>query len=176
MKKKIFMIMLGVLLLNIFSGVLVDRCSAKEDYIISMDEPTYEFIKSKEVGVITWAYFSITVVLHNSGTEPSPEMTVDIKDEYQTPERLNDTLGPGESKVFFFDEVELPGVEGKNEYKAYISYYPTDELIRNNDNQDAKIFTLKIPGLDDSSSTPGFEIVFLILAIISYIFIMRFKK
>jgi hypothetical protein len=163
--------------LGAFSTVFIDVCSAEEDYIISMDEPTYEFIQSKELGGRTYAYFSITVVLHNSGTEPSPEMTVEIEDEYQLPERLNDTLGPGESKTFVFDEIELPPVEDKNEYKAYISYYPTDELIRNSYNQHEEVLTLEIPEQEgDGGFTPGFEIVLLVLAIISYVFIMRFKK
>jgi len=176
MKKMIFIMMLGVLFLSIFSGVLVDKCSAEELYILSMEDPTYEFISSVEKGGRIYGRFNITVVLHNSGTDDTPLMVVELTDDDGIPIRRNGKVGPGEFLSFVFNNVDFRPVEDKNEYNAYISYSPDDPYLGNNENQGETTLVLKISGVDDSSSTPGFEIVFLLVIIISYVVFKKYRK
>ena len=160
MEKMILIIMLGVLFISIFSGVLVDKCSAEEPYILSMDDPTYEFVSSLEVGGRIYVTFNINVILHNSGAVVTPIIIVKILDDDEIPMYRNGTISPGDSTSFLFNDVIFRPVEGKNEYNAYISYYP-DVTDAANENQGETTLILKISDLKDGSSTPGFEIVFL---------------
>ena len=153
MKKIIFIMVLGALFIGNISGILVDRCVATEEYIISMDEPTYEFVSSMEKGERIYSTFNINVILHNSGTAITPKIVVELTDDDEIPMYRNGTIDPGDSKSFVFNNVVFRPVEGKNEYNAYISYYPEDNYLQDDENQGETTLILKLPGDDEDDSS-----------------------
>ncbi len=172
MRSNVFLLMLaGILFIGLFSGNIIEMCTAEDEhYKISMDVSS-EFVKATESGGKTWTFFNITVALYNSGNVKSDDITVKLQDEDANYTRKGSVM-PGENKTFVFVEHPLLGL---GEHKIDISYYPTDLTVKtNNDNSGSTTFTVGYDNDDDGTSTPGFEFIFIILAV-AFVLLIRKK-
>ncbi len=172
MKFKISFMSFLIMLLFIFSCLLFNITAAEDDYYeIQMVEKDYDIVGIREINDRKVVYFNISITLHNLGNLVSDDITVRIEDEDGWYIR-NDTLKPHDSKKFIFNNHPLLG---SGEHRINISYYPTDKnivLTEYNHGEDI----LMLLSEDKNNSTPGFGACFLIIVILSYIFIYKNKK
>lgn len=141
---------------------------------VSIDgEPTYRLIKdiiknNETIGKI----YEINVTLVNSGFSGSDELTVNLTDEEHFSLSKKIILNPGETKVVSFTWSTLLI---KNQ-QIIISFYPSNpDIDWNQYNSGSKAFTLYITDEKDikATSTPGFEIVLVIIAVFIIIFLLE---
>ena len=155
----------------IFSAILflslTVNCFAEEDtYNISIkDEPTYKLTNTiLRDGRILGKSYKIDVVFTNSGAFKSDEIEVNLTDQEGFTLSQRTFFNPGETKTITFN---WSTINIKNQ-ELQINFYPSNQdIIRNNLNSGRKSLTIKVdvssvPG----ASTPGFEIVLLIAAIL----------
>ena len=169
---------IGILFLGVIFGFFIDMCNAEDEYVLSIEEPSYALVETLEKGGRIYATFDITIALYNSGTIKSNNITVEIKDRMDIIVKNKNTVPPKEYKSFIFKNVEFPPDENSNKYTVYITYNPTDPFtIRNNKNAGEYELILSLPGdEDENSSTPGFEIVIFITVVFLYALIDKYKK
>lgn len=172
MKSKIFLLMLiSILFFGVFSGVLTEICNAEgRDYNISIEDTTYEVIKIDDSKATVVVYYKISIVLHNSGNKISDDITLEMNDAFGVYLR-NGTILPGGSREFVFDDWPLMGL---GEHLIDISFYPTDlNIPREEYNSGSTSLVLSADSKGDDKSTPGFEIILVITAIIVITFLGR---
>jgi len=161
-----------IMLLFMLSCLLFNITVAEDDYYeIQMVEKDYDIIRIRDINDRKVVYFNISITLLNLGNLVSDDITVRIEDEDGWYIR-NDTLQPHESKKFIFDNHPLLD---SGEHRINISYYPTDKnivLTEYNHGEDI----IMLLSEDKNNFTPGFEAYFLIVTIISYIIISKYKK
>ncbi len=161
-----------IMLLFMLSCLLFNITIAEDDYYeIQMVEKDYDIIRIRDINDRKVVYFNISITLLNLGNLVSDDITVRIEDEDGWYIR-NDTLQPHESKKFIFDNHPFLG---SDEHRINISYYPTDKnivLTEYNHGEDILLLLSE----DKNNFTPGFEAYFLIVTIISYIIISKYKK
>ena len=172
MKFKISFMSFLIMLLFILSCLLFDITAAEVDYYeIQIVENDYDIVGIREINDRKVVYFNISITLHNLGNLVSDDITVRIEDEDGWYVR-NGTLQPHESKKFIFDNHPLLG---SGEHRINISYYPTNNNVVLTDLNHGEDI-LMLSSEDKNNFTPGFDICFLIIAILSYIFIYKYKK
>jgi len=194
MKLKFFVIILvSVLFFCTFSNMLIKTGSAESNNDgVSIENMSYEVLKSEKFGQYTFVYYKITITLQNSGSQISDNMTVviiddDVTDDYpgtktRVPHPVADppiNIPPGESKDFVFGEKTEWMVVGTGKHVLNVYVYP-------NNNESAvplsiKTFTVSsngdTGGVPATSNTPGFELIFAICAIfIIFLFTKKRKK
>ena len=163
---------MSVLYLGVFFGILTDNCSAEDDHAeISIIGKTYDLLETVGSGAQTAYRYKITITLYNSGDIISEDTTVRITDEYGIPTMYNDTILPQTSIPFVFDDWWVVGL---GEQTVNIRYYPTNESINPTSyNSGVDTIVLNPDGEGDGESTPGFEIILLIIAIAAIVFCKR---
>lgn len=171
--KALLVLIISILCLGFFSGLLSGISVAENGhYELSIVEKNYKIYKTDELAGDTWVYFNISITLHNSGAIESDNITVTIEDEDGIILRRNGTILPGKNKTFRFEDHPLKGMK---EHQINISYYPTLANVPvTNYNYGDDVLILLPQGGDDS--TPGFEIIFIIMALVVYALSKRCKK
>ena len=165
----VFFICLFIIIINNESYV-----NAAEAEVFIDGEPAYKLIKdiiknNKIIGKI----FEINVTIVNSGLGVSDELIVNLTDEEHFSLSREIILNPGETKVVSFTWSTLLI---KNQ-QILVSFYPSNpDIDWNQYNSGSKSFILYISNEKDinTTNTPGFEIVFVIIAML--IFILLLKK
>ena len=129
-------------------------------------EPTYRLtnsvIKNNEVLGKT---YEINITLRNGGDSRSDELTINLADEEGFSLNKTAVLQPDETKVISFT---WSTITIKNQV-LLISFYPSNlDTDPNEYNSGSKTFTIHVTDEADlpAASTPGFEIIFVITAII----------
>jgi hypothetical protein len=163
--------------LIIFSNILfclkTNECKAEENpYILSIEgDPTYQLTKTFEKnGKILGKSFKIDIILCNAGNSKSDEIEINLTDQEGILLSQRTFLEAGETKTITFNWSTI-NIINQN---LRVSYYPSDlDTIWNKFNSGHKTFKIKV--VDDSmtgTSTPGFEIILMLIAIccISYLF------
>lgn len=175
MKSKVLLtIFISIFCLGFFSGFLVNISSAEDKYYeISIIEKNYEISSIKDIKGRTFVFFNISITLKNSGNMISDDITLEIVGEDEMPLYKNYTIPAEGYKEFTFDEFYLQGL---GEHQVNLSYYPTNIDNWNDYNHGKDVLILQSGGNGDDSSTPGFEAIFLIMTIVVYVFLTRYKK
>ena len=148
---------------------------------VSITDVTVELIEVRSpVGRPVIRLYNITAVLHNSGDTKSTNITV-IFNELQSNVTWNLTfqpesysLQPNEEKTFIFSNWPTP-LSG--EIPLNISFKPTSpkELLTTQ-NSGHYNYILQIGDGKSTTSTPGFELFIVIIAIVSILFANKIKN
>jgi hypothetical protein len=164
----------------IFLGImfysLSENCNAEENpaNISIIGEPTYKLKNTFEKnGRILGKTFQIDIIFSNTGDLKSDEIEVNLTDEegYVLSQRTYFELGETKTISFTWSTINI-----RNQILK-VSFYPSDlDTLWNKYNSGYKIFTIKVNENNiPATSTPGFEILLTIIAIISFTYLMKKK-
>ncbi|UCF12584.1 MAG: hypothetical protein JSW06_11225 [Thermoplasmatales archaeon] len=179
MKLKILQpISIGILLLGFFSIILFEECDAgDENHEISIENKSYEVVKTEKLGTQTVTYFKISIILHNSDNIISEDITVTIWDEndgHQT--HRNGTIPPGKSLPFVFGESNDWMVVGLGEHNVNIIFSHTNESRKTQYNSGSSTLVIRTNDAISDNSSPGFEIILVVISIVALMFFKRKNK
>jgi hypothetical protein len=179
MKSKIFRsLSIGILLLCFFPVILFEGCDAEDiNQEISIVDKSYEVVKTEKIGTQTVVYFKINITLYNSGNITSEDITVSIWDEndgLQT--HRNGTIPPGKSLPFVFGENNDWMVVGLGEHNVNIIFSPTNESRKTQYNSGSSTLIISTDDTINDNSSPGFEIILIVISIVSLMFFKRKNK
>ena len=162
-------LLLGIFILitsNFLSIITLNTCKADDQvgvYIVG--EPTYQLKNSiiKNNRIIGQTY-QINVTLYNNGYTRTVEFIVNLTEKYSSLKK-NISLEPGETKVVSFT---WSTINIKNQ-RLIIYFYPSDlDVIRTKYNSGSKSLTIKIENDKElpATSTPGFEVILVVIVIL----------
>ena len=179
-KRTLFLVMLCVSLS--FIMVLGSVCTAQHA-TVSIKNISVQLVETREpIGTRVIHVYNIIAVLHNSGDVKSDEITVYFYDpefnKTTTPPMklspLNTSLNPDENKTFILANWPTP-LSG--DIPINISFGPSSpNVIKTEDNSGYYVYTLSVNGEKKTTSTPGFEIAFILVAIMVLVMGRRIKK
>ena len=179
-KRTLFLIMLCVSLS--FIMVLGPVCTAQHATVL-IKNVSVQLVETREpIGNRVIRVYNIIAVLHNSGDDKSDEITVNFYDpEFNktttSPLKLtpfNASLNPDENKTFILQNWPTP-LSG--DIPINISFGPSSpNILVTPENSGYYIYTLSINGEKKTTSTPGFEIAFILVAIMVLVMGRRIKK
>ena len=138
-----------------------------------LGEPTYKLNNTLEKnGMILGKTYQIDIILSNTGDIKSDEIEVNLTDEEGFSLSRRTYLEAGETKTISFTWSTI-NIRNQN---LRANFYPSNlGTIWNKYNSGSKIFTIKVAGDGVSgTSTQGFELVYLIVALIGILIL--FKK
>ncbi len=181
--KKLFVHIVLFLSLNLVL-LLGPICEAQQT-AISIESATAQLIQTRPpVGNKIIYEYRITTILRNSGDRASPNIDVKFREpEPGTNSSLifqprNCSLQPGEEKTFVFTNwpTTLTG-----DIPLNISFTPTspDVLLSSivaSNNSNYYIYTLHNGDTNPKTSTPGFEVLIVLLAVLSLVISKKLKK
>jgi len=170
--KGILTAVMGLLCFGFLICSLVDTVASQDNYFeVSISDKNYEITKIDDIHNII--KYNISVTLRNNGTIESDDITVRIMDEDGNYTR-NDTIMPGVSKTFLFNNHPLLGL---TDHTISIFFYPTDKFAQLNEyNHGEDTLILKYVTTNGDGNTPGFESVFLFILVVLYVTIKKYKK
>lgn len=159
-----FFILFFCLFISFFS-----TCNASDqDYIISLEDTSWKLVKTTEKAGQTFTYYDIVVILYNSGSVESDNITVQLQDDMGN-YSIEEIIGPGEYKTYTFNEHPLLGT-GKQ--TLTINFFPSIFEKRNQYNTGSSYITVQgNSGKQDAKGMPGFEF-YLFLSVIGLLLII----
>jgi len=177
-KRTLFLIMLFVSLS--FIMLLGPVCTAQHA-TISIKNVNVQLIETRPpVGETTIREYKIIVMLHNTGDTQSVNITVKFKEPQPgiganfTMQPESYSLMPNETKTFVFENWPTP-LSG--DIPINISFGPSSpNIIKTEENSGSYIYTLSINGDKKTTSTPGFEIACVLVAILVLVIGRRIKN
>jgi hypothetical protein len=177
-QKRLFLLMLMLFCLS-FSSLFSAVCSAQETGV-TITNVSAQLLQTRTIGTRVIRYYSIIVVLHNSDSTASTEISVKFHDpEYNAtypPYNLlptNYSLMPGESKTFNFSQWPTPLT---GDVPINVSFSPSSLSVpAKKSNSGYYVYSLHIGTSETKKSTPGFEAAFLVVAFIVVIAIRKIK-
>jgi len=132
------------------------------------------------VGTTTIREYRITAIVHNTGDTNSVNITVRLKDPQPGLnaslifQPADYSLKPNEEKTFVFENwpTSLSG-----DIPLNISFQPSSpNVLVTPFNSDSYIYTLRIGNGTTKPSTPGFEVLIVLLAILALLFTKQIRK
>jgi len=146
---------------------------ANQPGILIEGEPAIRLIKDiKQNNEIVGKIYEISVTLVNTGIDITDELTVNLTDEEHFSLSKKIMLNYSETKTVSFNWSTLL----IKDQQIIISFYPTDQdTDLNQYNSGSKTFTIHMTDVQGirSTSTPGFEAVLIITAILIVVFLMK---
>jgi hypothetical protein len=139
---------------------------------IDTDHTSYELVSTEKIGQQTIAYYKISITLQNTGDVRSNDITLNVVDDGGFPFLENYTFNPGESKTFIMNNWPLEGLGAHN---LTINFFPTNESRMNPHNHGTMTYVVSGNSPSDGSSTPGFELIVVLVAVLLAIFLYRKK-
>ena len=169
-------IIIAFVFISLFSGLLIENCCAEEQRaeISIVGEPTYTLtsrvIKNNRVLGRT---FLVGVTIHNAGNIKSEELVVNLSDEEGFSLANYTYLDPGETKTISFTWSTMIN----RDQRITISYFPANlDTPWNKYNSGSKTVMIKIEDGLPATSTPGFEFLLVIIAVILIAFLLKKKR
>jgi len=155
-------------------------CSANQAGI-SIKDIAVQLVQTRPpIGTTIIREYRITAILYNTGDTNSVNITVKLKDPQPG---LNATLifqpegyslKPNEEKTFVFENwpTSLSGDVPLN-----ISFRPTSpNVLETSYNSNFSVYTLQIGDSKTTTSTPGFEVLVVLIAILAFLVTKQIKK
>jgi hypothetical protein len=173
--KKFLNLLAIFMLLGFLSVIFTESCYARNNYELSIEgEPTYELEDTIRIGDrIVGQTYIIHIPIHNSGSHRSEKITVNISDEEGFDLFQEVYINPGVTRDVTFNWSTM--LLRNQIIKVY--YYPSDTGKTSKLNSGSTSFTIKISGFDiPATSTPGFETIGILFAIIICILIVNKKN
>lgn len=181
MKKYTIIGLIVILLYLSVSSLFMIVTSAPQSQV-SITNVNAILLESRTVGNREIRTYKIIALLHNSGSTPSERFSVKFRDpEFNatiTPPIIlspsNISLQPGESKMFNLSEWPTPLT---GDVVLNISFSPTSVNVPVNQyNSGYYLYTLHIGPSGKKTSTPGFEVAVLLIAIAVFVFLKKRNK
>jgi hypothetical protein len=177
-KRTLFLVMLFVSLS--FIMLLGPVCTAQHA-TVSIKNVNVQLIETRPpVGGTTIREYKISVILLNSGDIQSVNITVKFKEPQPgiggnlTMQPASYSLMPNETKTFVFENWPTP-LSG--DIPINISFGPSSpNVLVTQENSGYYVYTLSINGDKKTTSTPGFEIACILVAIMVLVMGRRIKK
>ena len=177
-KRTLFLIMIFVSLS--FIMLLSPVCTAQHA-TITIKNVNVQLIETRPpVGGTTIREYKIIAILYNSGDTQSVNISVKFKEPQSgiggnlTMQPESYSLMPNETKTFVFENWPTP-LSG--DIPINISFGPSSpNVIKTEDNLGYYVYTLSINGDKKTTSTPGFEIACILVAIMVLVMGRRIKK
>lgn len=180
--KRLLWFVVGILCVCLFINFEPVSC-AQQGSSLSIKTVSVQLVETREpVGNRTIHVYNIMAVLHNSGTVKSDQITVYFYDpEYNktttpplklTPSNLS--LNANEDETFVLQNwpTTLTG-----EVPINISFQPTDpNVVLNQYNSGSYVYILSIGNTKKSTSTPGFEVAFVLVALLILLLMKQGRK
>jgi hypothetical protein len=178
--KKLLWLIIGILCAYLFVNFEPVSCAQQESSLF-IKTVSAQLVETREpVGNRTIHVYNIMAVIHNSGTVKSDQITVYFYDpEYNKsttpPLKLapsNLSLNPNEDETFVLQNwpTTLTG-----EIPINISFRPSDpNVVLNQYNSGSYVYMLSIGNTKKSTSTPGFEIAIVLVALL--LFLLRKQR
>lgn len=167
-----------VLLFTTTSILFVENAGARENGsdLDIVGEPEYELINkiTRDGNVIGWSY-KINVKIKNNGDRQSEETVVRLTDEDDVSLSKTLKIDAGETENILFNWSAISNKDQNIE----ISFFPSNkDKAHTNYNSGSTTFTIIIGDSDGvaGTSTPGFELILTVLAVIIVIFYSNKKK
>ncbi len=171
-----------ILLIIGFSFIMLlgPICNAQHA-TVSIENVNVKLIETRPpVGGTTIREYKIIAILYNSGDTQSVNITVKFKepqpgiDGNLTMQPASYSLMPNETKTFVFENWPTP-LSG--DIPINISFGPSSPTdIKTEDNSGYYVYTLSVNGEKKTTSTPGFEIACILVAIVVLVMGRRIKK
>jgi hypothetical protein len=164
----------------IFVLFLNSVCNAQQTGIV-IEDVSVQLVETRPpVGETIIREYKITALLRNTGDIESTNITVKLKEPQpginaslaMQPESY--PLKPNEEKTFVFENwpTSLSG-----DVLLNISFRPTSpNVLETSENSGFYVYTLHIGNSNTTTSTPGFEVLIVLLAILSLLLIKQIKK
>jgi uncharacterized protein YxeA len=180
MKLKTIVIYL-LLFVNLSLFLFLNPLCTAQQANISIKDVTVQLTQTRPpVGTTTIREYRITAIVHNTGDTNSVNITVKLKDPQPglnaslifQPEDYS--LKPNEEKTFVFENwpTSLSG-----DIPLNISFQPSSpNVLVTQYNSDSFIYTLRIGNDTAKPSTPGFEVMIVLIAILALLFIKQKRK
>lgn len=177
--KPILIYVLLVVNLSIFL-LLSSFCTAQHADV-SIKDVTVQLTQTRPpIGTTTIREYTITAILQNTGDSESVNITVKLKDPQPGLNATlifqpkNSSLKPDEEKTFVFENwpTSLSGDIALN-----ISFQPSSpDVLLTEFNSGYYISTLHIGDGIKTTSTPGFEVLVVLIAILAFLYIKQMRK
>ena len=177
-KRTLFLIMLFASLSLIM--LLGPICTAQHA-TVTIRNVNVQLIETRPpVGGTTIREYKIIAILYNSGDIQSENISVKFKEPQSgvggnlTMQPAGYSLMPNETKTFVFENWPTP-LSG--DIPINISFSPaSSDILVTDENSGYYVYTLSINGNKKTTSTPGFEIAFVLVAIVILVMSRRIKK
>jgi hypothetical protein len=177
-KRTLFLILLIIGLS--FIMLLGPVCTARQA-TVTIRNVNVQLIETRPpVGGTTIREYKIIAILYNSGDIQSVNISVKFKEPQSgiggnlTMQPASYSLMPNETKTFVFENWPTP-LSG--DIPINISFCPSSPTdIKTEDNSGYYVYTLSINGEKKTTSTPGFEIACILVAIMVLVMGRRIKK
>ncbi|HUS99151.1 MAG TPA: hypothetical protein VMY59_02390 [Candidatus Thermoplasmatota archaeon] len=176
-------LVLILLFISVGFLILLGQVGHAQQAIVSIKNVNVELVETREpIGNRLIHVYDIIVVLHNSGDAKSDNINVYFYDpEFNatttppiTLTPANVSLNPDEEKIFSLSNWPTP-LSGN--IPINISFDPASpKILLTDDNHGSYVYTLSINGDTKTISTPGFEIAFLLVAIMIFVLGRKIKK
>ncbi len=179
MKMKVVLILV-LLVMNLGFFLAVTPVSFGQQANVSIKDVSVQLTQTRPpIGAITIREYRITAILQNTGNTDSVNITVKLRDpepglnatlQFQPP---NYSLKPNEEKTFVVENwpTSLSGDIALN-----ITFQPSSpNVLLNAYNSGSYTYALHIGDMNTKPSTPGFEILVVLLAILGFLFIKKIK-
>jgi len=155
-------------------------CTAQQANVSIKDVAVQLTQTRPPVGTTTIREYRITAIVHNTGDTNSVNITVKLKDPQPglnaslifQPEDYS--LKPDEEKTFVFENwpTSLSG-----DIPLNISFQPSSpNVLVTQYNSDSYVYPLHIGNDTAKPSTPGFEVMIVLIAILALLFIKQIRK
>jgi hypothetical protein len=136
-------------------------------------QPSYELTNSVIKGgrTIGWSY-EISIYIENYGDRPSEEMVVNLTDSEGFTLKKITYFEPGEEQIVEF----LWSTINSRDQTIHVSYMPADlDATHTEYNKADTSFKISINNEDSlpAATTPGFEFIIVIMALIGFVFIRK---
>jgi hypothetical protein len=180
MKKTAKVIVFFLLISTGFSFFFNSPCTATDAHLIFKDVTVQLTQTRPPVGSITIREYRITAVVQNTGDASSVNITMTLADPDPglnatlTFQPASYSLAPHEEKTFVFENwpTSLSGRVQLN-----ISFTPTSpNVLETIDNSRSYFYSLLIGSEAPKTSTPGFEGLFVLIAIIAFVVLKQIRK
>ena len=136
-------------------------------------DPVYELVSRDTTNDITISRYFINITFGNTGTETSDEIRVNLTDEEGFSLTKDFTLSAGaETTVSFYWSTTY--YQNQN---IVVKFFPKDlDTDWTEDNSGSTTFELVMIEGEDNKSTPGFEIILVLSAIIIFAYYQKQKR
>lgn len=180
MKVKMMSIYLLLFVSLSFLLFLSPFCSANQADV-SIKDVNVQLIQTRPpIGTTTIREYRITAILYNTGDTLSVNVTVKFRDPQPglnatlTFQPEDYSLQPNEEKTFIFENwpTSLSG-----DIPLNISFQPSSpNVLLTEYNSGSFVYTLHIGDNTKTTSTPGFELLVVFIAILAFLFTKHIKK
>jgi PGF-CTERM protein len=155
-------------------------CSAQHANV-SIKDVTVQLTQTRPpIGTTTIREYTITAILQNTGDSESVNITVKLKDPQPGLNATlifqpkNSSLKPNEEKTFLFENWPT---SLSSDIALNISFQPSSpDVLLTEFNSGFYIYTLHIGDGTKTTSTPGFEVLVVLIAILAFLFIKQIRK